>query len=149
MKKKTAIMIAAVLLACIAAGCACAYVGNLPEYTLSRMAEGIRTEGIEAIEPYLGSNLKEIFGAVKSVINHPLARLASGTDAGMRILQMLEQGTDWEWEMRDICHGADSAVITLDIRGNGFSGAVGLNMQRIGGKWFLEDISVPAAGWIL
>ena len=150
MRKRTICKIIVLVVIGIIAGGVYLHVTSLPEYTLNEIVNEVRQEGIEAVEPYLGSSLKKTYRTAVAVINNPISQILSitGVTQDIEILSLLNQYESWNWNLKDIEHGKNTASFLIGIEGEDFCGDINLVMAKKGNKWLIEDISIPVVSWL-
>ena len=150
MNRKAVIILAAVLVIGVIAG-GWLIVRSLPEYALYEMSCEIRRDGIDAVDSHLTEALRKPYRKIMDAVYSPLAKLVKviGSSGNSEIAKIVDQFSSLEWNLKGVERGSGSATATLSVGGEDFSGNVDLLMKRIGGKWLIDNISLPGIGWVM
>ena len=147
--KKTLIAVTAVMLVVgVIAYILLMQVTNLPEYALKQMVEEVSANGIDAIEPHLTSGMKDAYNFVAEIANNPLVKMISRSSIGTKVYSALNETKAWDWTVQSIRRGINSADITIAVSAAEFKGNLDIDMVRVQGEWFIQDISIPVTSWV-
>ena len=138
-------VICAILILVIIAGAFCVwYIPNMPEYTLHSMMKSIKQDGITAIEPYLTDNMLLIYQGARVVTENPFLQSLIPTDYASQFFDIMSD-VSLEWEFEGVERTRSTAVATLNVICDSFSGLIDLDMVRVDKQWLISNISLSAA----
>lgn len=148
MKKTLIAIIAGVLVLGAIAFIVLLQVENLPEYALKQIVEEVNEKGIDAIEPHLTSSMKQAYGFVTEIVKNPLVKLIGKSNMGAKVYSALNETKAWDWAVQNIKRSKNTADITISLSAAEFKGNLDIDMVRIQGEWFIQDISIPVTSWV-
>lgn len=149
MKKKTALILAIVLVVLAAGGIFAWTKMTSAEYALNGIVKELNESGLKALEPHLTGGARSAYEAVTSVTGNPIVQALASTGLGEKATNALS-GQKLTWKLKDIKHGKNTASVTLTVSsGDGkFEEDVDIDMVKENGKWMISDLSIPVTDWI-
>ena len=148
-KKKTGLIVFAVVMAAAIVGGVMLYLFFSPQLALSGMVKEINQKGLPAAEKYLTGNAKTAYDKVNSVIQNPLTALIARTSSVESVVGEIAEGAGkLKVSYRSMKRGWNTASASLWVETPAADGEIQLEMERKGFSWLISDVAIPIGSWI-
>ncbi|MBR6185536.1 MAG: hypothetical protein IKQ41_04680 [Clostridia bacterium] len=148
-KRWVMIALAATLVAVLVGGFVLYTVLNSPQYTLKKIADEVKANGVKAVEPHLTGNALKAYNKVYDISQNFVVQLVTSLTDIHKVVDLLDgKSGPWEYKLGDTKTSGSNSSVTIHIIGSSFSGDLNLEMKKESGSWKISDVAIPIASWI-